>query len=90
MAIRIELFGVARTRVGRDVISVPADGPRCLGDVLATLSARYPALAEVCLQGRQLRVGYVANIDGQRFVRDPATVIQNNSTLLLMSSDCGG
>jgi len=90
MAIRIELYGVARTRVGRDVISVSADGPRCRGDVLATLTARYPARAEVRLQERQPRVGYVANIDGQRFVRDPATVIQNNSTLWLMSSDCGG
>ncbi len=43
MQVAVELFGIPRARAG--VARTTADG-RCLGDVLAELAERFPALAE--------------------------------------------
>ncbi|MEQ8790242.1 MAG: MoaD/ThiS family protein [Pirellulaceae bacterium] len=91
MSIRIEFYGVVRRRT--EVESVEVDmvhDSAPLSDVLGELRLRFPALAEHCFDGDRLRRGYTANVNGQRFVSDPATLLHRGDALLLMSNDAGG
>lgn len=87
MQVEVELFGVVRSRAG--VARTVAVG-MCLGDVLADLAKRFPALAETCIDGRQLRPNFTANLGGQRFVSAPDTPLDEGDTVLLLSLDAGG
>lgn len=87
MRVPVELFGIARARAG--VARTTAEGD-CLGDVLADLAMRFPALAEACIDGRTLRPSFTANLGGQRFVSAPDTPLRDGDTVLLMSLDAGG
>ena len=87
MQIAVELFGIARARAG--VALTTAEG-NCLGDVLANLAARYPALAESCIDGRRLRENFTANLGGRQFVTAPETPLHEGETVLLLSLDAGG
>ena len=42
------------------------------------------------MKGEQLQPGYVANINGQHFVSDPETLLDDHTCLLIMSADAGG
>jgi molybdopterin converting factor small subunit len=90
MTIRVELFGIARQRAGTAVIRIPAEGPRRLDELLRGLAADYPLWADECLDGNCLRSSYLANLNGERFVRDPSTRISPGDELLIMSADAGG
>jgi hypothetical protein len=37
-----------------------------------------------------LRPGYLASIDGERFVRDPAETIVEGNSVLILSAEAGG
>jgi molybdopterin converting factor small subunit len=87
MQVKVELFGIPRARAG--VAETLAEG-RTLGDVFADLAGRFPHLAEDCIDGRALRPGYTANIGGNDFVTDPATVLKAGDFVLLLSLDAGG
>jgi molybdopterin converting factor small subunit len=87
MSVHVEFFGIPRQRAG--VVETTAAGAR-LGDVLADLAGRFPQLAEACLDGQQLQAGYVANVNGQAFVTDPATPLLPGDSLLILSADAGG
>jgi molybdopterin converting factor small subunit len=88
--IRVELFGIARQRAGTASILVPAATVLRLEDVLRELAAVSPDWAEECLDGKHLRPSYLANLNGQRFVRDSATQIAPGDELLIVSADAGG
>ncbi len=90
MAITVEFFGLARVRAGAVSTRLPIDGPVSLRRLLETLVVQFPELARECFDDGQLRRGYVVNLDGDRFVIDPDTVIPDHSAVLIMSSDCGG
>ncbi len=87
----VEFYGIPRQRSGtaRTTIEWGADNAR-LGDLLTLLGDRYPRLSEACIDGRRLRRGCVANIDGRRFVTDPETPLVAGQSLLIMSADVGG
>ena len=87
MPVNVELFGIPRARAG--ITTTTATG-RCLGDVLADLATRFPELAATCIDGRRLRPGFTANLDGQRFITDPDTRLKDGDRLLLLSLDAGG
>lgn len=87
MQVVVELFGIARARAG--VAQTTATGA-CLGDVLADLAHRFPALAETCIAGRALRPGFTANLGGQRFVTAQDTVLTEGTSVLLLPLDAGG
>ncbi|MBD15203.1 MAG: thiamine biosynthesis protein ThiS [Planctomycetaceae bacterium] len=87
MRVEVEFFGIPRARAG--VATTTAEGS-CLGEVLSDLAARYPELAETCIDGQQLRPGYTANLGGQKFITDPQTPITKSTPLLLLSLDAGG
>jgi len=87
MQITVELFGIPRARAGVD--KTIASGS-CLGEVLTDLAAKFPQLAETCIEGRCLRPGYTANLRGEQFITDPETVLGEGDTLLLLNLDAGG
>lgn len=87
MSIRVELFGVPRQRAG--TAETTASGAR-LGEVLTDLALRFPRLAETCFEGHHLRAGFVANLNGDRFVTDPATRVSPGDAILILSADAGG
>lgn len=88
--IRVEFYGIPRSRAGVSNTTVACRGDARLRDVLATLAARFPGLAADCLNGSCLRAGYVANLGGERFVTDPSTPLQPGDCLLIMSAEAGG
>jgi molybdopterin converting factor small subunit len=83
---RVELFGVPRERAGFAEIEVQAD---TLGQLLAALAARFPALGE-CIDADRLQPSFVANLNGNRFVSDPRTPLRQNDSILILSADAGG
>jgi molybdopterin converting factor small subunit len=87
MPIAVELFGIARDRAG--LARTSADGSN-LGDVLADLARKFPALAEACIDGRTLRPGFTANVSASRFVTSPETPLREGDVVLLLSTDAGG
>ncbi len=87
MTVIVELFGVARQCAG--VAKTEAQGVR-LGEVLVDLAERFPRLAETCIDGSRLRHGYLANLNGARFISDPATVVVPGDSLLILATDAGG
>ena len=89
MSITVELFGIPRQRAG--VAKTEATGTR-LDEVLADLARRFPRLAEECFRQRDggLKSGTLVNLNGRRFVTDPATVLAPGDALLILSADAGG
>lgn len=90
MSIRVEFFGVARQRAGTAAAVVPVEGAVTLGFLLGWLAREFPQWADECLEGDRLRPGYIANVDGDRFVRDVAQRLEDEACLLIMSADAGG
>ena len=89
MSITVELFGIPRQRAG--VAKTCAAGTR-LDEVVAELARRFPRLAEECFDenGGGLKSGTLANLNGRRFVTDPATALAPGDALLILSADAGG
>ncbi len=87
MQVPVELFGIARARAG--IAATTASG-NCVGDVLQDLASRFPGLAETCIDGRKVRSGYTLNLNGERFISAPETLLKENDVLLLLSMDAGG
>jgi hypothetical protein len=57
--------------------------------LLGTLAAAYPSLGEL-IAGNRLHPALAANLNGDRFVRDPHTPLADNDCLLILSADAGG
>ena len=86
-SVRVELLGVPRARAG--VAETMAEGSQ-LGEVLADLARRFPKLAETCFSHGRLQAGYLASVNGSRFVRDPGTPLRPGDIVLILSADAGG
>ena len=82
----VEFLGVSRDRAGIAEIHVEAD---TLGSLLGTLAARMPALAELIVVDR-LHPSLAANLNGDRFISDPETPLDEKDRVLILSSDVGG
>jgi len=82
----VEFFGVPRQRAGISELEVQAD---TLGQLLGTLAARIPSLGEFISVDR-LHPTFVANLNGDRFVDDPATRLGRDDCVLILSADAGG
>ena len=91
MAIRVEFFGIARQRAGVAELTIAL--PRteaALAEVLGELAARLPDLSGEWIADGRLHASLTANLDGVRFVSDPATVVRDGQSLLILSADAGG
>lgn len=91
MTLTIEFFGIPRQRTGtpRCELQLPQE-TATLSEVLAALGQRFPSFAEACLTNDRLAPGYAANLAGERFITDPATLLRTGDQLLLLSADAGG
>jgi molybdopterin converting factor small subunit len=83
---QVEFFGIPRERAGVNSLEVPAD---TLGQLLATLKFQIPSLGDF-INGGRLHSAFAANLNGDRFVSDPATPLRDTDRLLILSADAGG
>jgi len=91
MTVQVELFGIPRQRVGVPRVEVPVSSHAVrLGDILLDVARQFPAFADECLIGDYVRAGIAVNLDGNRFVADPETMVTAGQSLLIMSADAGG
>jgi molybdopterin converting factor small subunit len=91
MTIRVEFFGIARQRAGVAELSLALERPEvALADVLSQVAARVPDLGDEWIADGRLHASLTANLDGLRFVSDPATIICDGQNLLILSADAGG
>lgn len=89
MALTVEFYGIARSRAHTD--RVVLEPQATLGDAIGELRARYPEFSRDCTNGeRALTGGFLANLDGLRFVSHPDTPLNPTATLLIMNADAGG
>ena len=86
-SVHVEFFGIPRQRAG---VAACDAAPGSLGQVLKELAKRYPQLAEGCLDQGRLRKGFIANLNGDRFVESLDTPLQAGDCLLILSADAGG
>ena len=82
----VEFLGVPRQRAGISELEVQAD---TLGELFGTLAAKLPALGELIATDR-LHPAIVANLNGDRFVSDPKTPLNQDDCVLILSADAGG
>ncbi len=82
----VEFFGVTRERAGVAELYVQAES---LGQLLETLAARMPGLAELIAVDR-LHPSLAASLNGDRFISDPATPLGDDDHVLILSADAGG
>mgnify|MGYP002622511648 CR=1 FL=1 len=85
--VKVELFGIARARAGRAEVQVEA---ATLGEALAQLAARCPSLAGEVVRGERLTEGWLASLNGERFVAEPGTPVSPGDTLLVLGAQAGG
>jgi molybdopterin converting factor small subunit len=83
---RVELLGLPRERIGVAVLDLEAD---TLGQLLVTLAARFPSFGDL-VTGDGLEPSIVANLNGDRFITDPETPLDEHDSVLLLSADAGG
>ncbi len=90
--LRVEFFGIARSRTGRDAVVLRIPAAATLGDALERLAAAEPLLLGpvIAAGGRTLAPGSAASLDGQRFVSDPAEALPAGLPLLLVPATAGG
>jgi molybdopterin converting factor small subunit len=82
----IEFLGIPRERAGISEIEVDASS---LGQALTRVAIRLPRLSDL-IDGDRLHPSIAANLNGDRFVCDPATPLAASDRLLLLSADAGG
>jgi molybdopterin converting factor small subunit len=82
----VEFLGVPRQRAGVSQMNVEA---KTLGELFGTLSAEFPSLADVIAADR-LHSSFVANLNGDRFISDPGTPLNQDDCVLILSADAGG
>ena len=83
---RVEFYGVSRQRAGVGTLEVTA---ATLGQLLTILSSEVPALSGLIV-GDCLHPALAASLNGDRFVRDPHTPLDDDDCVLLLSADAGG
>lgn len=87
MRVRIELFGIARSRAGVAEVVVEA---ATLGDALRALVDAHPTLAGEVIDGARPATGYLVSLNGERFIEDLSLPLPAEATLLLLSGQAGG
>ena len=91
MLLRVEFYGIARQRAGVPHVELELPGRQAtLAEALLRLADNLPEFGRECLAGGCLQPTLSANLAGERFVSDPATVIESGQTLLILSADAGG
>ncbi len=87
MSVTVEFYGIPRARAGTAAWQTQA---ATLEELLRAVGHRFPQLEGECLMNGRLAPGYTANLNGDRFVLDPATPLAPGDSVLLLSADAGG
>ena len=87
MSVHVELFGIARSRAGVAAAEVEAT---TLGEALRRLAGQHTALADEIIDGDRPAAGYLVSLNGERFIDDPATPLDEGAALLILSGQAGG
>jgi molybdopterin converting factor small subunit len=82
----VELLGLPRERAGVAELDVEAE---TLGELLTALATRFPLFSEMIAVDR-LQPSFTANLNGDRFISDPATRLRESDSVLILSADAGG
>lgn len=85
--IRVEFYGIPRLRAGVPETEV---GATTVGGALRSVLAEHPALAGGILSEVGALPGFRLSLNGNRFVDDPCTPLQEGDALLVFSVDAGG
>lgn len=85
--VTIELYGVPRLRAGTDIVQVEAAS---IGDALAELVARHPALHRTVVSEARLLPSYMIALNGLQMTADSGTALRDGDVLVLLSADAGG
>jgi molybdopterin converting factor small subunit len=84
---QVEFFGIPRERAGVNSLEIQAG---TLGELLAALKSQVPSFGDFIGANRSLHSAFAANLNGDRFVSDPATPLRDSDRLLILSADAGG
>ena len=91
MLLRVEFFGIARQRAGVPHVELELPGRETtFAESLRQLASRLPEFGRECVANGRLQAALAANLGGERFVSDPALVIREGQSLLILSADAGG
>lgn len=91
MAIRVEFFGIARQRAGVGEVTLESGGGSiAFAEALRQVAAKLPVLGGELIVAGRLHESLAANLEGNRFISDPATNICDGQSLLILSADAGG
>ena len=82
----IEFLGIPRERAGISGLEIEA---ATLGQALHALAERFPRLGELVVEGR-LHPSLAVSLNTDEFISDPATRLQADDRLLILSADAGG
>ena len=82
----VEFLGIPRQRAGISELELEVE---TLGQLLQSLSGRFPALNEL-ITGNTLHPSLAANLNGDEFVSDPDTPLAPGDHVLILSADVGG
>ena len=84
---RIELYGIARIRAGLDWVEIEAS---TLQEAVRALAEQCPGLVPEVVVDERLADGFLASLDGRRFLSDESTQLEPSATLLIVSAEAGG
>lgn len=87
MSIRLEFYGVARRRAGRESLAVNAE---TVAEALREALVVAPGLSECCTAEGRLRAGYIVNLNGREFLHNTEARVAEGDSILLLSADAGG
>lgn len=82
----VEFLGIPRERAGMAELELEAGS---LGQLFGSLAARFPGFGEL-ITADGLHPSLAANLNGDEFVRDPATPLADTDRVLILSADVGG
>ena len=82
----VEFLGIPRERAGISEFELEAE---TLGQALDALAARFPGLGELVTDGR-LHSSLAVSLNTDEFISDPATRLDDDDRLLILSADAGG
>lgn len=87
MTVQVEFFGIPRQLTGVEELQLQA---QTLGEVFDHLTRLYPNFADACLSERNLKPGFLVNINGETFMHSPQHILKEGDAILFLSSDAGG
>jgi molybdopterin converting factor small subunit len=85
--VTVEFYGVPRLRAGVGRLEVEGT---TVGEALRGLAQACPTLDGTVLRDATVHPAYRLSLNGERFITDPATRLDDGDALILVAADVGG